>query len=94
MPLALALHELCTNAAKYGALSRRGGHVEITWSRVPEGMELVWTESGGPPTVEPAQYGFGTLLLTRVLAQQLGSVELHFLPEGLRCRMTMPLADQ
>ena len=94
VPLALALHELCTNAAKYGALSRRGGHVEITWSRVPEGMELVWTESGGPPTIEPAQYGFGTLLLTRVLAQQLGSVELHFLPEGLRCRMMMPLADQ
>ncbi len=84
VPLALALHELCTNAAKYGALSRRGGRVAIRWGRAfaDGSMELVWSESGGPEVVDPAQYGFGMRLLTRVLAQQLGSVDLRFTPKG------------
>ncbi|HUG46014.1 MAG TPA: PAS domain S-box protein [Sphingomicrobium sp.] len=86
--LALGLHELATNAAKYGALSNGTGAVEVEW-RVDGGdFELVWTERGGPPVEPPARKGFGTRLLQRAVAQDLGgAVELDFDPGGLVCTM-------
>jgi two-component sensor histidine kinase len=87
--LMLALHELATNAAKYGALTRDEGHVELGWTLDLEGMvELRWLESGGPPVpAEPARRGFGTRLLEQALRQDLGSgskPEMIFDPAGLR----------
>jgi two-component sensor histidine kinase len=86
--LALGLHELATNAAKYGSLSNASGVVEVEWRAEGGDFELVWTERGGPPVKEPAATGFGTRLLKRAVAQDLGGdVELHFDPDGLVCRM-------
>jgi two-component sensor histidine kinase len=88
----LALHELATNAVKYGALSRAAGRVELGWSRGPDGaVELRWVEAGGPPVASPPERrGFGTRLLERALAQDLGpgaAVELRFEPAGLHARI-------
>lgn len=99
--LAMALHELATNAAKHGALSVPGGRVSVTW-RAAEGaqgdraLELDWTESGGPPVAgPPRRRGFGSVLLTRGLKGQLGGeVALDFAPGGLRCRVRVPLSER
>jgi PAS domain S-box-containing protein len=86
----LALHELATNAVKHGALSRAGGRVELRWSgRRPDGSAAVeWAETGGPQVAgPPARCGFGTRLLERAVAQDLGpgaKVELRFESRGLR----------
>lgn len=91
--LGMAFHELATNAAKYGALSVKGGRVAVRWSRTPDGLLVVdWREEGGPQVTPPSQSGFGRLLLERALAADLkGSVEMDFRPEGLVCRITLPL---
>lgn len=93
--IGLALHELSTNAAKYGALSMPSGHVSITWARrQPEaggGFELTWSEKGGPPVVEPKARGFGSLVIERNLARALdGKVDVDFAPSGLRCFVSVP----
>lgn len=93
--IGLALHELSTNAAKYGALSMPSGHVSITWARrQPEaggGFELSWTEKGGPAVVEPKSRGFGSLVIERNLARALdGKVDVEFAPSGLRCFISVP----
>ncbi len=93
--IGLALHELSTNAAKYGALSVPSGHVSINWARrLPEaggGFELSWTESGGPPVQPPRGRGFGSLVIERNLARALdGTVELDFAPAGLSCHVAVP----
>ncbi|MCB4820178.1 sensor histidine kinase [Roseicella aerolata] len=90
--LVLALHELATNATKYGALSRRGGRVELRHELDADGIAtLRWTETGGPPLAgPPLRRGFGTRLLERGLAHDLGagsSVELRFEPAGLRAAL-------
>jgi PAS domain S-box-containing protein len=94
--LAMALHELATNATKYGALSGEAGEVELSWSVLghePPCLTLEWQERGGPPVVEPARSGFGSRLLTQGLPGELdGVTELEFAPEGVRCRITAPLA--
>jgi PAS domain S-box-containing protein len=91
--LALAMHELATNAAKYGALSVPNGRVAIRWTFSQEGLELLWEESDGPPVFEPKRRGFGSRLLQQGLARELGgSVDIHFRPQGLLCRITAPLA--
>jgi two-component sensor histidine kinase len=92
---ALAVHELCTNAAKYGALSADQGRVDIGWRIDPDArgprLRLAWRESGGPPVAPPAARGFGARLLERGLAAELnGDVRLHFTPEGLACEMDVP----
>jgi PAS domain S-box-containing protein len=87
VPVALALHELCTNAAKFGALSTDNGHVEIRWRRVGEHIELGWSEHGGPPVSAAQNDGFGTRLISKVLASQIGEVELSFPESGVQCRM-------
>jgi two-component sensor histidine kinase len=81
--LALALHELCTNASKYGALSVRSGQVFIDVEDAGETLKLVWREQGGPLVSEPATQGFGSRLLLRAGFQ----TTLHFQPEGLSCKM-------
>ncbi|RYD88695.1 MAG: PAS domain S-box protein, partial [Sphingomonadales bacterium] len=88
--LALAIHELATNAVKHGALSRAGGHVAIRWDRVrgegPARLSLVWEESGGPLVATPKSRGFGTRMIERGLAAELaGSVTIDFRPEGVVC---------
>ncbi len=88
--LALALHELATNAVKYGALSRPGGGVEIRWRTVEDESgafcELFWRERGGPEVAPPRGRGFGHLMIERLLARDLnGSVALRFPPAGAEC---------
>ena len=90
----MILHELATNAAKYGALSNDEGKILIQWRTVGEDKQcvrLTWQESGGPPVVAPAHKGFGTTLIQRGLTGQLGgSAEIEFGPSGLRCTLECP----
>ncbi|NYZ62169.1 sensor histidine kinase [Luteimonas deserti] len=97
LAMAMALHELCTNAVKYGALSGTGGEVDIRWTRVPdaagERLCLVWREQGGPPVMPPSRRGFGSRLLERGLRGDLGGdVDLVYAPEGVVFRATTLLA--
>jgi two-component sensor histidine kinase len=96
LALGLILHELATNAAKYGALSAPAGRVEVAWRVEARGgrrwVELCWTERGGPPVEPPTRRGFGTELIERSCAYELGGeARLRFAPEGLRCGVTFPL---
>jgi two-component sensor histidine kinase len=95
----MAVHELTTNAAKYGALSQPGGHIHVSRSLGGEGpqrrLTLEWLENGGPPVEEPKRHGFGSILLERVLGRQLqGDVRIEFRPEGLRVLVKAPLIPQ
>ena len=96
LALGLALHELFTNAVKYGALSNDSGRVELVWSCTPPPdrmLRLVWRETGGPEVVPPTRRGFGSLLLERMLAQDLhGTVATEFDPQGLRCSISTSLS--
>jgi PAS domain S-box-containing protein len=88
LALSLALHELATNAAKYGALSVLGGRVTIRWRLDGRELTLTWKEEGGPPVAAPAHAGFGTRLLQRGLAHELhGEVALTFPPGGVSCEI-------
>jgi PAS domain S-box-containing protein len=95
--LNLAFHELATNAAKHGALSVSNGRVEVTWSLRRSGkrsrlVEIEWRERGGPPVTPPERRGFGSRLLERGLGQKFGgTVRLDFDPEGLECRIWLPV---
>jgi PAS domain S-box-containing protein len=98
LSLSMALHELATNAAKHGALSAEGGEVSLSWTieregcPFPTGVRLEWVETGGPPVKRPAAEGFGSRLL-RVTARELNAeTETDFAPEGLRWRLSFPLA--
>ncbi|HWA63090.1 MAG TPA: HWE histidine kinase domain-containing protein, partial [Caulobacteraceae bacterium] len=84
--LTLALHELATNAVKYGALSTEAGRVDVTWSPLAEGgFELVWQERNGPPVSPPTRRGFGSTLLEKVTGRELGgSATLEFRADGVR----------
>jgi PAS domain S-box-containing protein len=88
--LAMVLHELSTNAAKYGAFSNGHGRVEIAWSGLDGGMtELQWAEHDGPPVTREPVPGFGNKLISRVIAYDLqGKASMRFEPDGLRCRLT------
>ena len=90
--LALALHELATNAAKYGALSADAGHVTLSWNMQPGRLELSWVESGGPKISAPEKRGYGTRVVTMGIESQLGgSVKFDWNRDGLRCSMTVPI---
>ncbi len=90
--LALALHELGTNAFKYGALSAQGGWVEVRWHIEEDRLRLVWEERGGPPVEAPKARGFGTRMIERGLAAELrGKVSIDFAPGGLVCTIDAPL---
>jgi PAS domain S-box-containing protein len=85
--LTIALHELATNATKYGALSNKVGQVRLAWELVPQDqtnrLRLRWTESGGPPVKPPSRSGFGSFVINRVLKAERGDVRLEYKPEGL-----------
>jgi PAS domain S-box-containing protein len=91
--IAIAIHELTTNAAKYGALSSADGRVGITWSHISNDWLLLrWTETGGPPVKFPARQGFGTGVIKRVVQDQLrGKIQHHWRPEGLVCEVSLPI---
>ena len=93
--LVMALHELATNAVKYGALSNETGQVRVAWETSADGpaksFRLCWTESGGPPVNPPKQKGFGSLLIERALQNQLGQARLDFDPQGLVCSIEISL---
>ncbi len=94
----LALHELCTNAVKYGALSVPDGRVEIRWHVLDESsdamLHVTWTEMGGPRVVEPTRKGFGTRLVQKALAMELnGDVSVIYVPTGVVCKINAPLPD-
>jgi PAS domain S-box-containing protein len=93
--LGFALHELATNAFKYGALSVPEGRVSIAWRRLPEadgnGVDLDWVESGGPAVEMPAHRGFGSMVIEHNLARALDTkVELAFRAKGVQCKILLP----
>jgi PAS domain S-box-containing protein len=97
--VAMALHELVTNAVKYGALSSPSGHVSVNW-RQPVGGEVTgvkieWRESGGPPVVRPAKTGYGTSLIREMIPHELGgAVDLAFVSDGVCCQIEVPLEQR
>ncbi len=90
--VAVTLHELATNAAKYGSLSVPNGHVQVEWSRAASGrLVLRWTETGGPLVKPPAGQGFGTRLMERLIRGQLkGDMRFDWHREGLACEIVLP----
>lgn len=90
---ALVVHELITNAAKYGALKVPEGRLAIEWKRFGDAIDMAWEETGGPPVVEPSGMGFGTKLLSRCMQVLGGTFEPRFRPEGFACRITFKLRD-
>lgn len=93
MSLGLAIHELATNAAKYGALTRPDGRIHIHWTLLSADIaEVHWREEGGPTVVQPAKRGFGRDLIEKIVAHELkAKVELQFLPSGVECRLKVPV---
>ncbi|MEP7239715.1 MAG: PAS domain-containing protein [Devosia sp.] len=99
LSMALAVHELATNAVKYGALSVDGGRVDISWSTDGVGADgaaqfvFAWRESGGPPVVLPSRKGFGSRLISKVLPGDFrGEVQVDYAPGGMVCTLTAPMA--
>jgi len=98
LPISMCLHELLTNAVKYGALSMDAGRVAVTWTVDEAGLGdrllLHWEEVGGPLVVEPTRTGFGTRLIQRSLARELGGrVEVRYAPAGVVCLIDIPLPE-
>jgi two-component sensor histidine kinase len=97
--LNMAVHELATNAVKYGALSTPAGRVEVEWridlTQKRPILHIEWREIAGPPVVEPARRGFGSRLIERGLAREMdGDCRLIFDPEGLTCHLRLPLSSK
>jgi two-component sensor histidine kinase len=89
--LSLIVHELTTNAVKYGALSKTEGRVSVSWKLIRDRLELEWVERGGPKPSTPANEGFGTTLLRAGLKQFNGCVDMQFEPNGLRVKLSVIL---
>jgi hypothetical protein len=91
--VAISLHELATNAAKYGSLSTASGHLEIAWSCTADGwLNLRWTESGGPAVAPPTHSGFGTRILEKIIGGRPGGqVRFDWRDQGLICEIALPL---
>jgi PAS domain S-box-containing protein len=97
--LGLSIHELATNAVKYGALSAAQGKIEVSWQRVDvmgvPHLKIAWTESDGPPVAPPKRLGFGSRLIERSIGFELqGKVKPIFEPDGLRVQMDFPLPSE
>ncbi|MEP6841483.1 MAG: HWE histidine kinase domain-containing protein [Bradyrhizobium sp.] len=91
--VALALHELVTNSAKYGALSAQSGRLEVNWGNHAGVLQIDWVETGGPRVEKPATRGFGTRSVIASIESQLGGkAEFDWRPEGLVCRLSVPLS--
>lgn len=100
LALAMVFHELATNAAKYGSLSRAHGMIDVGWKVLrsvgpgPNGLVLEWTECKGPPVAPPTHRGFGSRLIERNITGQLGGkLDLDYRPDGLHCKIELPLSD-
>jgi len=92
--LALALHELATNAAKHGALSSINGKLGVTWQLRPDALVLQWNESGGPPITPPTSRSFGLRVIRASIEQQLsGEATFDWDPKGLHCSFSIPRGD-
>jgi PAS domain S-box-containing protein len=92
--LALAVHELATNSAKYGALSSSTGELHVTWEFDPDAVILQWCEAGGPPVKPPAIQGFGTKIMNASIKHQIGgNVVLDWRPTGLHCTLSIPFGE-
>ncbi len=92
--IGLALHELATNAGKYGALSTGSGHVDISWRTEGDVFAINWTECAGPPVSAPDRYGFGTTVMRAMAERSVdGVVDLDYAPSGLAWRLTCPAAN-
>ncbi|GJE76492.1 sensor histidine kinase [Methylorubrum suomiense] len=95
VPIGMAIHELTTNAAKYGALSTGRGRVAITWSVEAGMLHLDWRESGGPAVAPPTRQGFGSRLLQRVLTTQVqAKITTDYAPEGFHLTLAAPLPER
>jgi two-component sensor histidine kinase len=92
LALSLALHELATNATKYGALSCPEGRVNVQWGAQEGMLQLHWEESGGPPVAPPTQRGFGSRLLEELVGRDLGGdTKLNYDVSGVRCSISARL---
>jgi PAS domain S-box-containing protein len=88
--VAIALHELATNAAKYGSLSVAGGKVDLNWSHEADGqLKLRWTETGGPLVQAPTRKGFGSRIIEQMITQLKGTTHFDWRPEGLVCEIAL-----
>jgi PAS domain S-box-containing protein len=88
--VAIALHELATNAAKYGSLSAAEGKVDLKWSQEADGqLRLRWTETGGPPIQAPTRKGFGSRIIQQMITQLKGTTHFDWHPEGLVCEIVL-----
>ena len=93
--VALALHELVTNSAKYGALSTLSGRLSVSWENQSGVLRVKWTETGGPPVEKPASRGFGTRSVIASIESQLGGrADFDWRPEGLVCSLSVPLSPR
>jgi PAS domain S-box-containing protein len=95
-PISLVLHELATNAAKYGALSSSDGQIHVSWQVEDENsrLRIKWEESGGPPVTQPATTGYGTQLIQSATTYSLGGqVEQRYAEGGLKVQITIPLGN-
>jgi len=94
--MAMVLHELATNAAKYGALSNHTGRVSVRWFWLPNGvpqqrLAIEWQEADGPPVSAPSTSGYGTSIIRELLSYELGgTADLSFVPSGVQCRLEIP----
>ena len=91
--LGLIVHELATNAAKYGALSHPAGRVALGWRTGDRSLKIEWRERGGPPVGEPRTRGYGTRFIDATIKQMRGSVERRFGDDGLEVRLSLPFGD-
>ena len=92
--IGLALHELATNAGKYGALSTAKGRVDIDWATEGETLTMSWRERNGPPVSPPQRRGFGTIVMEQMTERSIGgAVDLDYAPSGLTWRLTCPAAN-
>jgi two-component sensor histidine kinase len=90
--IAMCVHELATNAAKYGALSLPGGHVQIEWSRGADGrLVLRWTETDGPPVEPPTRRGVGLRVMEAMVGHLKGESRFDWRPEGLACEIALTI---
>jgi PAS domain S-box-containing protein len=98
--VAMALHELVTNAVKYGSLSNPNGHVSVNWDRENDEKTLTrvmieWRETGGPPVQKSPKLGYGTSLIRELIPHELGgTVDLIFAPDGVCCKINVPLEQR
>jgi two-component sensor histidine kinase len=89
--IAMVLHELATNAVKYGALSVPSGRLFVEWSRDETQLVIRWSEAAGPPVEPPSRQGFGTRVVGRVVNDLNGKLQLDWNSEGVACEIIVPI---